>query len=157
MFKKKQYLFLNYYNDIGCDKNTITHSRISEEKDNNAIGSKVIKCDNLNNMLKDIDKYILLKIDVDGAEPDILKGSTKILDKVGIVIIESWTSRISNFINKNNFELFDIVDICYIRGKLSQVDLVFINKDINNIKEMDPVNNYKDVFKTPGNYKEFIC
>jgi hypothetical protein len=107
-------------------------------------------------MLKDIDKYILLKIDVDGAEPDILKGSTKILDKVGIVIIESWTSRISNFINffnKHNFELFDIVDICYIRGKLSQVDLVFINKDINNIKEMDPVNNYKDVFKTPGNYK----
>ena len=114
----------------------------------------------MDNILKDIDKYALLKIDVDGAEFDILEGSKTILNKIGFVIIESWTNRISDFIeffNKHNFELFDIIDICYIRGKLSQVDLVFINKDLNCYKEFDPVNKYNDVYNVEGNYNAHIC
>ena len=154
---KKGILFLNHYS---INSSEITHSQLSEEKSANSIKSEQIESDTLDNILKDIDKYALLKIDVDGAEFDILEGSKTILNKIGFVIIESWTNRISDFIeffNKHNFELFDIIDICYIRGKLSQVDLVFINKDLNCYKEFDPVNKYNDVYNVEGNYNAHIC
>lgn len=72
----------------------------------------------------------LLKVDVDGAEPEILAGATEVLKSCSALIIET---TIENFFNitqqmmaSTGLVLFDVVDLCYHRGALRQVDLVFL-------------------------------
>jgi hypothetical protein len=79
----------------------------------------------------------LLKIDVDGVELQILNGATQTLKKCACVIIEcpmSLDHRMffdrANFLNKSGFVLWDIVDFCYYKNELSQVDLVFVNSEM---------------------------
>ena len=75
---------------------------------------------------------------------------------------QSWVNRIPKFItcmNDKGFTLFDITDLCYMRGQLSQVDLVFINKKTNfhNIlsnKEVVYYSNDKDLIKKIKYYSQ---
>jgi FkbM family methyltransferase len=77
----------------------------------------------------------LLKIDVDGAEINIIDGASKILDKVSVLVVEAG---IDNFLDRANrlsgygFELFDIVDLSYYEDRLAQFDFVFLNKNLKN-------------------------
>jgi FkbM family methyltransferase len=76
----------------------------------------------------------LLKIDVDGAELDILSGAEGIMDQCIFIIVEAQTENIverMTAVGTKGFELFDIVDICYHDGRLAQVDLVFVNKSMS--------------------------
>lgn len=100
-----------------------------------------VETDTLDNILFNYKGPFLIKIDVDGAEIKILEGATKLND-VYVVIIESWHNRISQLISimqEKNFTLWDITDLCYMRGQLSQVDLVFVNNKLTNNK------NYKEI------------
>ena len=83
-------------------------------------------------------KPYMLKIDVDGAEASILKGAQEMLKDCSIICIEATMSTFyerSELIRKSGFELFDIVDLCHYDNRLSQVDLIFLNKQI--IREKD--------------------
>jgi FkbM family methyltransferase len=133
---KRSKSILNYYK-VNPDLKKPSHARISNEIDSKNptyCGNSNVVLDTLDNIVKDFPGNSLLKIDVDGAEFEILEGAEKkCLPQCSFVIVEAHTLRIGKFIeimDKNHFELFDIIDICYIRGKLSQVDLIFVNKSV---------------------------
>jgi len=87
------------------------------------------------------DKSIILKVDVQGAEIDVLRGSIKSLNNVDIVILEctffnffnnnSEFIDVINFMNTYNFVVYDIFDFLYrpLDNALSQVDIAFVKKD----------------------------
>jgi FkbM family methyltransferase len=149
-YKKNIYDLLN----IGCDSkedilylhsaNMNPNELPSHNYLNNSFTNIQIKVDTLNNISKNIDKWILLKIDVDGKEIDILKGADKCLEKCAFVIIEAQIERfneISNILHNSGFILFNIVDICYLKNTLWQCDLIFINKNVKELhNEFDPLN-----------------
>jgi FkbM family methyltransferase len=91
-----------------------------------------------NNILHD-SKNILIKIDCQGAEIPILKGSTSILGKADFIILEiplfgqynegvpTFVDHIS-FMDSIGFVPYDILDNHYINGFNMQIDMLFINK-----------------------------
>jgi FkbM family methyltransferase len=91
-------------------------------------------------------KNILIKIDCQGAEIPILKGSTSILEKTDFIILEiplfgQYNEGVPNFLehiqfmNSIGFIIYDIIDNHYIHNFNMQVDVLFINKnhEFNNI------------------------
>jgi hypothetical protein len=99
----------------------------------------------IENILTDA-KNIFIKIDCQGAEIPILKGSTKILNKTDFIVIEmplfgQYNECVPNFLehikfmDSIGFIPFDIVDNHYLNGFNMQVDMLFINKthEINSI------------------------
>ena len=92
-----------------------------------------------NNILHD-SKNILIKIDCQGAEIPILKGSTSILNKTDFIILElplfgQYNENVPNFLehitfmDKIGFVPYDIIDNHYINGFNMQIDMLFINKN----------------------------
>ena len=74
----------------------------------------------------------LLKVDVDGHEIPILEGANAILAKSSICIVEASIPTVGakiNLLNAAGFQLFDIVDLCYYHGVMSQADLIFVHRD----------------------------
>ena len=91
-----------------------------------------------NNILHD-SKNILIKIDCQGAEIPILKGSTSILEKTDFIILEmplfgQYNEGVPNFIehisymDSIGFVPYDIIGNHYINGFNMQIDMLFINK-----------------------------
>lgn len=91
-------------------------------------------------------KNIFIKIDCQGAEIPILKGSNNILDRTDFIVIEmplfgQYNEGVPNFLEhiqfmeSIGFVPFDIVDNHYINGFNMQIDMLFINKhhNMNNI------------------------
>jgi len=79
----------------------------------------------------------LLKVDVDGNELKILSGATQTLKQCACVIVEcpiSIDERLffdrAQFLRSHDFVLWDIVDFCYYKDQLSQVDLIFLRSDL---------------------------
>lgn len=73
----------------------------------------------------------LLKVDVDGHEPNILRGAARTLERVSMVVVESPVAMIRGrieMLNEAGFELVDIVDLCYYHRMLSQADLIFVHR-----------------------------
>jgi len=96
------------------------------------------------NILKE-EKNIFIKIDCQGAEIPILKGSKQILDRTDFIVIEmplfgQYNTGVPNclehinFMDSIGFIPFDIVATHYINGFNMQIDMLFINKnhDMNN-------------------------
>jgi FkbM family methyltransferase len=92
-----------------------------------------------NNILKE-SKNILIKIDCQGAEISILKGSSSILEKTDFIILEiplfgNYNEGVSSFLehisfmNSIGFITYDIIDNHYINEFNMQVDVLFINKN----------------------------
>jgi FkbM family methyltransferase len=98
-----------------------------------------------NNILQE-SKNILIKIDCQGAEIPILKGSTSIFEKTDFIILEmplfgEYNEGVPTFLehveymNSIGFIIYDIIDNHYINNFNMQVDVLFINKkhEFNNI------------------------
>jgi len=92
-----------------------------------------------NNILQE-SKNILIKIDCQGAEIPILKGSDSILEKTDFIILEiplfgQYNEGVPNFLehisfmDKFGFNAYDIIDNHYINGFNMQIDMLFINKN----------------------------
>ena len=92
-----------------------------------------------NNILQE-SKNILIKIDCQGAEIPILKGSGSILEKTDFIILEiplfgQYNECVPNFLehisfmDKIGFNAYDIIDNHYINGFNMQIDMLFINKN----------------------------
>lgn len=74
-------------------------------------------------------KPYLLKVDVDGYELPILRGTEGIWSDIACIIVEApvdFFFERTSFIMTRGFRLFDIVDHCYYHDMLSQVDMVFV-------------------------------
>lgn len=87
---------------------------------------------------------ILLKLDLEGHELDALRGATKTLNKIEIIICEMslWRHKNKNipslfelfsFFEKNNFYLIDIIELGYTgaTNMMQQFDGVFLNRNSN--------------------------
>ena len=96
----------------------------------------------LNNNLFQESKNILIKIDCQGAEIPILKGSTSILEKTDFIILEiplfgQYNEGVPNFLehitfmNSIGFIIYDILDNHYLNDFNIQIDILFINKNHN--------------------------
>ena len=92
-----------------------------------------------NNILQESNN-ILIKIDCQGAEIPILKGSTSILEKTDFIILEiplfgQYNEGVPNFLEHISFMdtigfvTYDIIDNHYINNFNMQVDVLFINKN----------------------------
>jgi len=71
----------------------------------------------------------LLKIDVDGGELAVLRGSTNCLEKLAVLVVEATAVSlfaIVKFAEAHGFRLFDIVELCYCGNQLHQCDLIFV-------------------------------
>ncbi|RKQ96200.1 FkbM family methyltransferase [Maricaulis maris] len=75
----------------------------------------------------------LLKIDTDGSEIGVLKGSCTFLSRCAVVIVEATKDNIievMSFMSDRKFQIFDMVEPCYFDDALWQVDLIFIRKEL---------------------------
>ncbi len=132
----------------------VTHSRlfdVNADIPNEDLISKLIidtkRVDTLLEMHKteccaSNDKYdFLLKIDVDGTEEDILEGSRNCLGQCSVIVLEipivKLLGRVS-LLDQLGYQIVDIVDPCYYKGCLSQVDCIFVRKDLMRVHQVDP-------------------
>lgn len=79
-------------------------------------------------------KPYLLKIDVDGAELDVLAGAVNTLPFCSCAVVECTVGagvttmmQLLDFFNLHNFSLWDIVDMTYCQDHMWQVDIVLVN------------------------------
>jgi len=114
----------------------ITHARLTGEAANaNDAHLREVPVRRLDSLLADLAPRTpyYLKIDVDGAEEAILDGAKDILPACSVVEVEAtmagFASR-SARIFAAGFQLFDIVDPSYYDGRLAEVDLIFLNRQI---------------------------
>lgn len=148
--------------NIHIYKNTILNDKIQEVEwyQNNTTGDSIFKENTkfykdttptkrtsidlntflINNNIDLSNEDIFIKIDCQGAEIPILKGSSNILHKVNFILLElpffgKYNSNVPTFIEHIkfmetiNFIPFDITSILYNNNFTIQLDMVFINKN----------------------------
>jgi len=82
--------------------------------------------------------FDLIKLDTQGSELDILKGCPKTLSKCKMVLAETDTGNynqgcpsqkdVVDFMEKNNFVVYDVIENQISNGKIFQQDILFIRK-----------------------------
>ena len=93
-----------------------------------------------NNVLQDDVKDLFIKIDCQGAEIPILKGSSTILSKTTFILIEmpffgQYNENVPNFLehikfmDSIDFIPYDIVEHHYINNFNMQIDMLFIHRN----------------------------
>ena len=98
-----------------------------------------INIDTLDNIIKKeiILGKTLLKIDTEGFELDVLKGSNEILKKIDYCIIETRLQKIKtynpsdliSFLKENNFYWDKILKVYYAKDGIDFLDILFIKKN----------------------------
>ena len=102
----------------------------------NKIKVKLDKLDNIifsNNL-----KNTLLKIDAEGYELEVLKGSTNILNSIDYCIVELRLQNINtynpseliNYLYKKNFYFHKIIKVYYVKYGIDFMDILFIKKSL---------------------------
>jgi hypothetical protein len=74
---------------------------------------------------------VFLKVDVDGSDLKVLKGSINTLSKTLAVMVECSLRNITEIVTylaQHGFTIIDLIDITYYNKTLTQVDLIFFNK-----------------------------
>jgi FkbM family methyltransferase len=73
---------------------------------------------------------IFLKIDVDGAEMDVIEGCAGAMDKICAIAVEmsikNFPHRVNSIMNLG-FEPIEIYDMCYYDNRFVQADILFVN------------------------------
>lgn len=108
----------------------ITHARLTDDVEGENIRIVPVRTVESLLMERSVAKPYYLKIDVDGAETSIIEGAKGILEECSVIEVEAVLSTFwerASAIFQAGFELFDIVNPCYYSGRLSQVDLIFLN------------------------------
>lgn len=87
------------------------------------------------------DYFYLLKIDVDGSEEEIIEGALGALDRCSIVVLEVPITKLLGRVSLMEgvgFKCVDLVDPCYYKGALSQVDCIFVKNSLVRLFAVDP-------------------
>ena len=127
------------------DTKKITHARMA---DYNKAGNRIVPMNKLDTIVgeRDLQRPFLLKIDIDGAELQVLAGAEKTLQDCSVVIVEVGITNMLERIQavqSAGFQIFDIVDICYYNGRFVQADVMFISHKVITEKKLGV---YKDGF-----------
>lgn len=121
-----------------CDGSGIeTHSYVSEAPVAPGTGD-VVTCRPIRRVRLDalelpLGERMLLKVDVDGADLEVLKGAEGILDRVDVVIVEAALPTLlarASYLASQGFRLHEVIDLAYYFDILSQVDLVFVREKL---------------------------
>ena len=136
-------------NILNQGDNTITHAYLTPAP--GGVRTREVRLVTLNEVLaqRNYDKPYLLKVDVDGHELEVLQGATEMLRDTGCIIVEAplqrplnaLTTR-ANFLESQGFILWDIVDLCYYYDNLSQVDLIFLSRELKREAVFAPWEHY---------------
>ena len=123
----------------------ITHSFVVNEKGEKTRDIKMVSLDSFfaNEYDGPFTEDFLLKIDVDGHEPPILRGAAETMKKCSAVIVETYPRDLLerySLVAEQGFILWDIIEPWYFHGRLAQVDLVFINKKYDGNIDLMPFN-----------------
>ena len=76
-----------------------------------------------------------MKIDVDGLDLSVLRGSEKVIKKASIIIVEAHWEQFADrakYIEEQGFVLYDIADKCFYGNAIWQCDLIYVR---NSYKE----------------------
>jgi FkbM family methyltransferase len=125
--------------------NTITHAYLTPAP--GGVRTREVRLVTLDEVLatRAYEKPYLLKVDVDGHELEVLQGATEMLRYTDCVIVEAplhtLTTR-AQFLESHGFVLWNIVDLCYYYGNLSQVDLIFLSRELKRKAAFDPWAHY---------------
>lgn len=82
---------------------------------------------------RDLPMPFLVKVDVDGAEMQVLEGARETLGNASLVMLEA---SVVNLIERGavmdglGFQLCELVDLCYYDRRFVQADMVFVSKKI---------------------------
>ena len=111
------------------DTQKITHARMSE---NVSPEMRVVPMRTIDSIVgeRNLKKPFLLKIDIDGAELQVLAGAETTLKDCSIVIVEVGITNMLDRIQavqSAGFQVFDVVDICYYNGRFVQADVIFLS------------------------------
>lgn len=117
----------------------VTHSHISNESAS-VDGIAITACNTiLVRRFCDLDVMIernfLLKVDVDGQDLNVLKGFDSKLSQASVVIVEAASHKfyeVFDYLHKNDFHFFDIIDKVYYGPGLYQCDIAFIRNGLIN-------------------------
>lgn len=120
---------------------TITHTGLTD-KDEGA-NTRPIETIRLDDFVKQraLDGPFFLKVDVDGAELQVLEGASGIFDQIDCIMVEAarhgFAERVA-FLTAAGFALIDIVEICYYGDMFHQADLVFLRAPLLNDPRFNP-------------------
>ena len=127
---------------LGGDKNQPITSGSSKYAELTGFDQEIRKIDQrtLDGLIKNHPhRFDFVKMDVQGAELDVLKGLSRNIDSVEFILLECSIVRynkgaplfedVVSFLRSLGFCLFDIIDIHRIDGKLFQIDGFFCRKD----------------------------
>jgi hypothetical protein len=91
-------------------------------------------------------RNFLLKVDVDGADLQVLEGFGDCLRMASVVIVEmtftTFTQR-AQFLTGSGFQLIDIVDLVYYGDCLYQFDAVFLRHDLSTSFVRPPIADFR--------------
>jgi FkbM family methyltransferase len=105
----------------------------SDELNRNVVSSTAKEITTVDTLLQDTElgNNVFLKVDVDGSDLKVLEGSTNVLSKTLMVMVECSLRNITEIVTylaQHNFTIIDLIDITYYNKTLTQVDLIFFNK-----------------------------
>tara|TARA_R110002073_G_scaffold31646_1_gene96973 strand:- start:907 stop:1596 length:690 start_codon:yes stop_codon:yes gene_type:complete len=119
-----------------------THSRVTQDErlvdGNFIISSKPIDVLTLDSYVDFIKPECLLKVDVDGADLEVIKGADLVLKKSSIVVIEATKEDFierANYVISRGFELANIVDRTLYGPSMWQFDYIFVRSEL--LREKD--------------------
>ena len=75
----------------------------------------------------------ILKVDVDGAELEVLKGAEETLKSCSLVMLEASVVNLierGTIMDRHGFQLCELVDLCYYDRRFVQADMIFISKKV---------------------------
>jgi FkbM family methyltransferase len=126
---------------IAIDGGAVSHAMLVDTTDGGPSEKvRTMRLDSFMNQRDDPKPY-LLKIDVDGYEIPVIRGSEGILRDVSCLIVEAPTSALGerlDFVLTKGFKLFDLVDQCYYFGVMSQVYMIFLCQEASQLPELRP-------------------
>lgn len=134
------------------NKDKSTGSSLYKENSNILFDEKTIPVKKLSNVVPD-QKYDLIKLDVQGAELEIIEGSLDLFKKTKWVQLEcpvydnnDKAPRFVNYINymeSIGFKIFDI-DTIFMNTKLMGIDFIFCNQELPIVCPLEGTINYMD-------------
>jgi FkbM family methyltransferase len=119
---------------------TSTGCSVYLEKTDHFKDANILELDTyaLDDIITNKDEFDFLKMDVQGAEIDVMKGATKLLEKIRWVYAEvSFTSfnegaplfnDVNDYLRQSGFAISDMCDPTYVDHKLIQCNILFERK-----------------------------
>jgi FkbM family methyltransferase len=134
------------------NKEKATGSSLYEENSNVLFDEKLINTQKLKDVVPD-QTYDVIKLDIQGAELEVIEGSLDLFSKTKWVQLECPVynnnkgaplfEHYINYMANCNFKVFDIENV-FVNVKLMGIDFIFINQSLPKVCSLENDLNYED-------------